>query len=109
MKKTQLNPEQGWESLRSAAAQIYKENGDKMRVKFCANEYVLTTEQKDNVRWYAGMIDEEAAALFMGTEGKSSKYYTLVIDPLLRACIVKYEANGETETVYINEKLVTIL
>lgn len=107
--KTQLNGDQGWESLRAAAEKIYKENGDKMRVKFCANEYELVTSDKDDVRWYSGPIDEEAAALFMDTDGKGQKYYSLIIDPLLRACIVKCCANEKIETVYIDEKLITIL
>lgn len=110
--KTQLNGDQGWESVRKAANQIYKENGEKMTVKFCANKYVLTTEQHDDVRWYAGFIDEEAAALFMSTSGEGSKYYHLIIDPLLRAQIVKTTLrDGEwaTSRKQINEKLITIL
>ena len=109
--KTQLNP-QGWESLRAAAAQIYKENGDKMRVKFCANEYELETAEWDGVHWYAGTIDEEVAALFIDTAGKGFKYYHLIIDPLLRAQIVKVTLfNGEfsKERKQINEKLIKIL
>ena len=107
--KTQLTGEQGWESLRAAAAKIYDENGDKMVVKFCANKYVLATAEQANVRWYAGFIDEAAAAFFMNTDGVGRKYYSLIIDPLLRACIVKCSTTGENETVYIDEKLITIL
>ena len=110
--KTQLSPDQGWESLRAASAQIYKENGDKMRVKFCANEYELETSDKDDVRWYSGPIDEEVAAIFMDTAGDGFKYYHLIIDPLLRAQIVKVTLfNGEfsKERKQINEKLIKIL
>lgn len=110
--KTQLNGDQGWESLRAAADQIYKENGDKMRVKICANEYELVTSGKDDVRWYSGIIDEEVAAIFMDTDGDGLKYYHLEIDPLLRAQIVKTTlSNGvwRAELKRINEKLVTIL
>ncbi len=110
--KTQLNGDQGWESLRKAATQIYKENVDKMRVKFCANEYELTTTDKDDVRWYAGLIDEEVAAIFMDTNGKGLKYYHLIIDPLLRAQIVKVTLfNGEftKDRKQIKENLITIL
>lgn len=110
--KTQLNPEQGWQSLRKAAAQIYKENGEKMRVKFCANEYELITTDKDDVRWYSGFIDEEVAAIFMDTDGDGLKYYHLIIDPLLRAQIIKVTfLNGKCkeERKQINENLITIL
>lgn len=110
--KTQLKPDQGWESLREAADKIYKENGDKMRVKFCANEYELATTDKDNVRWYAGFIDEEVAALFIDTDGDGFKYYNLVIDPLLRAFILKvtlYNGVLTKEIKQIDENLITIL
>jgi len=110
--KTQLNGDQGWEIMRAAAAQIYKENGEKMRVKLCANEYELVTSDKDDVRWYSGRIDEEVAAIFMDTDGDGSKYYHLEIDPLLRAYIVKTTCSNEvwrSELKRINEKLVTII
>ena len=110
--KTQLNGDQGWESLRAAAAKIYKENGDKMRVKICANEYELVTYDKDDVRWYSGRIDEEVAAIFMNTDGDGSKYYHLEIDPILRAHIVKTILSTgvwRSELKQSNEKLVTIL
>lgn len=110
--KTQLNGEQGWVSLREAAAKIYKENGEKMRVKFCDKEYGLTTTEHDDVRWYAGTIDEEVAAIFMDTAGKGFKYYHLIIDPLLRAQIVKvtlFNCEFHKERKQINEKLIKIL
>lgn len=110
--KTQLNGEQGWESRRKAAVQIYKENGEKMRVKFCANEYELKTADNDEVRWYSGLIDEEVAALFMNTAGDGLKYYHLIIDPLLRAHIVKVTLfNGiwHKERKQIKENIITIL
>lgn len=111
--KTQLNGNQGWESLRAAAAQIYKENGDKMVVLFWRKKYELTTQQHDNVRWYSGFIDEEVAAPFMDTDGDGSKYYSLIIDPLLRVQIVKttFFLNGrrQAERKLINENLITIL
>lgn len=110
--KTQLNPDQGWESLRAAAEKIYKENGDKMVVLFWRKKYELVTADKDEVRWYTGFIDEEAAALFMDTDGDGLKYYNLIIDPLLRVQIVKTTfLNGrwQAERKRINEKLVTIL
>lgn len=112
MKKTQLNPEQGWERLRAAAAQIYKENGAKMVVLFWRKKYELVTSDKDEVRWYSGIIDEEVAALFMDTDGDGLKYYSLIIDPLLRVQIVKTTfLNGrwQAERKRINENLITIL
>ena len=110
--KTQLKPDQGWESLRAAAAQIYKENGEKMRVIFWRKKYELETSDKDDVRWYSGPIDEEVAAIFMDTAGDGFKYYHLIIDPLLRAQIVKVTLlDGEftKERKQINEKSITIL
>lgn len=110
--KTQLKPDQGWVSLRAAAAKIYKENGEKMRVKFCDNEYELKTEEWNGVHWYAGTIDEEVAAIFMDTAGKGFKYYHLIIDPLLRAQIVKvtlFNCEFHKERKQINEKLIKIL
>ena len=110
--KTQLKPDQGWDSLRAAASQIYKENGEKMRVIFWRKKYELTTTDKDGVHWYSGIIDEETAAIFMDTDGDGLKYYNLIIDPLLRAQIVKTTfLNGrwQAERKQINENLITIL
>lgn len=107
--KTQLKGKQRWESLRKAAEKINQENGEKMVVQFCGNKYIMIKQQHGIVRWYEGFIDEKTAANFMKKNGCGLKFFILVIDPLLRVCIIKETVHGVAEAVYIDENLITIL